>query len=61
MDAMTLYLEPTGLDVSYYRHGQGEPLLFLHAILSLQGWEPILDALSTSFDVIAPYAPGWGP
>ena len=61
MDALTLYLEPTGLDVTYYRHGQGEPLLFLHAILGLQGWEPVLDELSTSFDVIAPHAPGWGP
>lgn len=61
MDAMTLYVEPTGLDVTYYRHGRGEPLLFLHAILGLKGWEPVLDALSDSFDVIAPHAPGWGP
>jgi pimeloyl-ACP methyl ester carboxylesterase len=30
-------------------------------MLGLGGCEPILDALASSFDVIAPWAPGWGP
>ena len=61
MDCQTLRVEPTGLDVLYYRKGQGEPLLFLHSIVGMQGWESALEHLASTFDVIAPYAPGWGP
>ncbi len=61
MDRLTLRVEPTGLDVHYYRHGHGDPVLFLHGILGMQGWDPMLEALAQSCDVIAPYAPGWGP
>ena len=54
-------VRPSGLDVRYYRAGSGEPLLYLHHMLGITGWEPALARLSESFDVIAPYAPGWGP
>lgn len=61
MQCHTLRLQPSGFTVSYYRAGQGEPLCYLHSILSMQGWEPMLAELATSFEVIAPYLPGWGP
>ena len=43
------------------RGGAGEPLLYLHHLAGMQGWEPALSELSTKFDVIAPYHPGFGP
>lgn len=61
MDLRTAHVEPTGIDVRYYRAGAGEPLLYLHHLAGLQGWEPALAKLAESFDVIAPFAPGWGP
>ena len=61
MDLETLRVEPTGLDVHYYRAGAGEPLLYLHHIAGLVGFEDALAELAKSFDVIAPYAPGFGP
>jgi pimeloyl-ACP methyl ester carboxylesterase len=36
-------------------------LLYLHHLLGIIGWESALARLAESFDVIAPYAPGWGP
>lgn len=45
----------------YYRHGSGESLLYLHHVMGIVGWEDALDGLAQSFDVIAPFAPGWGP
>ena len=45
----------------YYRHGHGQPLLYLHHLLGIVGVETALERLAQSFDVIAPYAPGWGP
>jgi pimeloyl-ACP methyl ester carboxylesterase len=61
MKLRTVRVRPSGLDVRYYRAGGGEPLLYLHHMLGLVGWEPALARLAESFDVIAPYAPGWGP
>lgn len=61
MKLNTLKLGPAGLKVHYYRTGKGEPLLYLHHLLGLAGFEPALALLAQSFDVIAPYAPGWGP
>ncbi|MFP6680902.1 MAG: alpha/beta hydrolase, partial [Gammaproteobacteria bacterium] len=61
MELKTLRVEPSGLDVHYYRAGDGEPLLYLHHIAGLVGFEPALAELAKSFDVIAPYAPGFGP
>ncbi len=61
MKLRTVRARPSGLDVRYYRAGGGEPLLYLHHMLGVVGWEPALGRLAESFDVIAPYAPGWGP
>jgi len=61
MKLRTVRVRPSALDVRYFRAGAGEPLLYLHHMLGLVGWEPALARLAESFDVIAPYAPGWGP
>ncbi|HXH21332.1 MAG TPA: alpha/beta hydrolase [Dehalococcoidia bacterium] len=60
-EMQTITLAPSGLEARYYRAGRGEPLLFLHHLAGLAGWQPSLEALSREFDVIAPYQPGWGP
>ena len=57
----TLQLAPTGRTVHYYRAGSGPPLLYLHHLLGLQGFEPALATLAEHYEVIAPFAPGWGP
>lgn len=61
MKRKTISVGPSGLEVHYYRSGRGEPLLYLHHLLGLAGFEPALARLAESFDVIAPFAPGWGP
>lgn len=61
MDQLTAVLRPGKSPVHYFRGGAGAPLLYLHHIAGLQGWEPAIAELSTRFDVIAPYHPGWGP
>ncbi|MDA1004153.1 MAG: alpha/beta hydrolase [Chloroflexi bacterium] len=60
-DLQTITVQPSGLETHYYRAGNGPPLLYLHHMLGMVGWEPALDELSQSFDVIAPFHPGWGP
>lgn len=59
-----LRVSPSGrppFDVAYERRGGGEPLLLLHGIgHHWQAWEPVLNALSASYDVIAPDLPGFG-
>jgi pimeloyl-ACP methyl ester carboxylesterase len=57
----SLRIRHSGQDVHYYRAGRGEPLLYLHHLLGILDFEPALALLAESFDVIAPYAPGWGP
>jgi pimeloyl-ACP methyl ester carboxylesterase len=57
----TLSLGSHRSPVMYYRGGKGTPLLYLHHIVGMQGWEPVHEALARKFDVIAPYHPGWGP
>lgn len=43
------------------RRGRGEPMLLLHGLGSCwQVWEPVLDELTTDFDVSAPDLPGFG-
>ena len=59
-DLQTIVTQPSGREVHYYRAGSGEPLLYLHGMMGLTGWEPVLETLSQSFDVIAPFHPGWG-
>lgn len=44
----------------YYRGGTGETVLWLHHLAGMQGWEPVHEELSKSFDVVAPYQPGFG-
>lgn len=61
MELQKLTIETTGIDIHYYRAGRGEPLLYLHHLLGIVGWEPALARLAESFEVIAPFAPGWGP
>ncbi len=60
-ELQTAHLDPSGLEARFFRGGSGEPLLFLHHLAGLTGWQPSLEELSRSFDVIAPYQPGWGP
>ena len=44
-----------------YRTGVGEPLVLLHGIgESVVGWQPVHDALSKDYDVIAVDLPGFG-
>jgi len=61
MKPQTIEVGAEGLVVHYYRAGKGEPLLYLHHFLGLVDFEPALARLAEHFDVIAPYAPGWGP
>lgn len=61
MNLATITVGPAGRTVHYYRKGQGQPLLYLHHMLGMAGFEPALAILAESFDVIAPFAPGWGP
>lgn len=50
-----------GLTVHYARAGRGAPLLYLHGMLGLVSFDAAFAKLAEAFDVIAPYAPGWGP
>ena len=61
MQAHTMRVGPQHVDVHYLRAGSGAPLLFLHHMLGLHGADTALTELSRHYDVIAPYAPGWGP
>lgn len=61
MEQCVATIRPGSAPVHYFRGGSGEPLLYLHHIAGMQGWEPALAELSSRFDVIAPYHPGWGP
>jgi pimeloyl-ACP methyl ester carboxylesterase len=61
MKPQSIAVGAEGLTVHYYRAGKGEPLLYLHHFLGLVDFEPALARLAEHFDVIAPYAPGWGP
>jgi pimeloyl-ACP methyl ester carboxylesterase len=61
MNLATLSVGAENRTVHYYRKGQGQPLLYLHHMLGMVDFEAALAKLAESFDVIAPYAPGWGP
>jgi pimeloyl-ACP methyl ester carboxylesterase len=61
MDAMTLTLPNEANETVCYRGGSGEALLYLHHLAGMQGWEQVHEQLARSFDVIAPYHPGFGP
>ena len=57
----TATLRPGEPEAAFYRGGSGAPLLYLHHLVGMQGWEPAVEKLSEQFDVISPYHPGWGP
>ena len=61
MEQKSLLSGPSEREVHYLRGGSGEPLLFLHHFLGLAVSEAALTRLAASFDVIAPYVPGFGP
>ncbi|GAB2648316.1 alpha/beta fold hydrolase [Nocardia goodfellowii] len=47
--------------LNHHRIGKGEPLVLVHGVGSRwQVWEPIIDTLARSFDVIAVDLPGFG-
>ncbi len=49
------------MDLNHQRAGSGDPLILVHGIGSRwQIWEPVLDALSAEYDVIALDLPGFG-
>ena len=61
MDPRCITVGPNNTKVYYFRAGKGQPLLYLHHLLGQIDFEPALETLSKSYDVIAPYLPGWGP
>jgi pimeloyl-ACP methyl ester carboxylesterase len=49
------------IEIAFERRGNGSPLVLLHGIgHRWQAWEPVLDALAESHDVIAVDLPGFG-
>jgi pimeloyl-ACP methyl ester carboxylesterase len=60
MDAKTIRLPGEGHDTVYFRGGSGPALLWLHHLAGMDGWEAVHERLSSRFDVIAPYQPGFG-
>jgi pimeloyl-ACP methyl ester carboxylesterase len=52
---------PTTNNLAHHRTGAGEPLVLLHGVgESAVGWQPIHQALSDHYDVIAVDFPGFG-
>jgi pimeloyl-ACP methyl ester carboxylesterase len=49
-----------GGEVHLLRGGEGPPLLFLHGGGATSTWNPLHEALSSRFDVLAPDHPGMG-
>jgi pimeloyl-ACP methyl ester carboxylesterase len=54
-------MEFPGGSIQLFRHGEGRPLLFLHAAGGAGVWHEFLERLSAGFDVVAPAHPGFGP
>ncbi len=55
--------EPTrvSLSINYHREGDGPPLVLLHGVgHHWQAWQPVIERLVDSFDVIACDSPGFG-
>ncbi len=59
-ELMNELVEIDGMKAHVLRKGTGKPLLWLHGEEGNPEWNPMLDALSRSFDVIAPEHPGFG-
>jgi pimeloyl-ACP methyl ester carboxylesterase len=49
-----------GTQVSILRGGAGTPLLFLHGSEAFGDWQPFMDELARTHDVIVPDHPGFG-
>jgi pimeloyl-ACP methyl ester carboxylesterase len=49
-----------GVQVSILRGGSGTPLLFLHGSDAFGDWQPFMEALAQTHDVIVPDHPGFG-
>jgi pimeloyl-ACP methyl ester carboxylesterase len=49
-----------GCSIRMMRKGDGAPLLFLHGLTGLGGWQPFMDALAAEYDTIVPEHPGFG-
>jgi pimeloyl-ACP methyl ester carboxylesterase len=49
-----------GCDISLWRGGKGEPLLYLHGARGAGQWLPFMAALAERFDVLVPEHPGFG-
>ncbi len=58
-------LDVSGRAVTVARGGTGRPLLYLHGLCDIHAvatgdrWTPLLERLSTTFDVVAPALPGY--
>lgn len=50
----------SGTSVEVWRAGKGQPLLFLHSGEGVEPALPVLESLSSRYDVIAPSHPGFG-
>jgi pimeloyl-ACP methyl ester carboxylesterase len=60
VEAKTVAIRGGMFEPPVYRSGKGEPLLWLHGAGGMgSGFTPELDALSQSYDVIAPVHPGF--
>lgn len=60
MEPKRITLPHEKAETVYFRGGSGEPVLYLHHLAGMQGWEPVHEKLAERFDVIAPYQPGAG-
>ena len=53
-------LNVRGTSVRCYRAGEGQPVIFLHGAGGLPAWDPFLDHLCASHQLIVPEHPGFG-
>jgi pimeloyl-ACP methyl ester carboxylesterase len=49
-----------GVEIDLVRHGSGQPLVWLHGVEGINTAAPWFEALSSKFEVIAPWHPGFG-
>ena len=55
------YIQANGLDIYYEEHGQGKPLLLIHAAtVSAESWQPYLPVFAEHYRVITPDSCGHG-
>lgn len=55
------YLKINNIRIEYFEGGEGQPLLFLHGVLSsFRFYKKLLEKLATKYTVIAPVLPGMG-